>query len=572
MKTEITSPVRRSATGVEGQRVRHFYKPWLTKFKWLMYNEELNAMFCRFCLKLQPKSCSSFVTGSRSFRIMSIRVHTRSREHHQATADFGDEYDDATSPAADNDTTCLSNGDGGGSQYASESRPGAEGLPEGLPEEFSEWTSQFPWLCYDTARSTLHCATCVAGGHDVHFPAASCSWQQLYSHLFSVTHCAVDGGLAGGGLAGDEVTASPRVTVPERQEKRRESCVQYETHRRVRRFLRHWLVRFPWLKYSRQQNAMFCRVCLRHRGAGTGGVFVRGSHSFRYPAIQAHAVCREHQRAMQADKLATDPHCSRKQTYLLQRHLAFYAWLQCHQGTLYCALCQAGQLSIDLDTETNAFTLVGQHAVSTQHLAAVQAEVDSWVQQYETEFPQAAGGSPSVAAFTTPAEQTTHIKAELVGDDSDQFSTAQLDLLHGSSSESSSVVVHAADHQGAGQTSSESDEMESEVETPSNVSQSHSAVVASTSKLVVRAFGAFRREWLTEFPWLTYDPRADAMRCQLCAIFKKKTSFARGVRMFSRSYVVAHMRQRKHLDAFAQMKEGAMADNAGNLGKMQVSI
>lgn len=63
------------------RKKRRFQKGWKAHFPWLEYNEELDSMFCKECVKQKKKSVFSTVNGCQNFRIDNLRKHGSSTEH-----------------------------------------------------------------------------------------------------------------------------------------------------------------------------------------------------------------------------------------------------------------------------------------------------------------------------------------------------------------------------------------------------------------------------------------------------------------------------------------------------------
>ncbi|KAJ1932185.1 hypothetical protein EC988_009539, partial [Linderina pennispora] len=63
----------------------------------------------------------------------------------------------------------------------------------------------------------------------------------------------------------------------------------------------------------------------------------------------------------------------------------------------------------------------------------------------------------------------------------------------------------------------------------------------------------FNLKWLYDYPWLRFDPQANAMMCALCKDGKRANQFAkRGSRNFKTSALVDHSTSNDHQRSVAQ--------------------
>ena len=54
---------------------------------------------------------------------------------------------------------------------------------------------------------------------------------------------------------------------------------------RARSFHQSWALKYPWLEYDKEKNAMFCKLCL---GASKTNAFTVGCSNFRTRLLKRH--------------------------------------------------------------------------------------------------------------------------------------------------------------------------------------------------------------------------------------------------------------------------------------------
>ena len=66
---------------------------------------------------------------------------------------------------------------------------------------------------------------------------------------------------------------------------------------RVRSFHQSWTLKYTWLEYDKEKNAMFCKLCL---GASKTNAFTVGCSNFRTSMLERHVAHSDHQASIVA--------------------------------------------------------------------------------------------------------------------------------------------------------------------------------------------------------------------------------------------------------------------------------
>ena len=337
---------------------------------------------------------------------------------------------------------------------------------------------------------------------------------------------------------------------------------------RVRRFCEAWLKKFTWLYYDRAKSRMYCSLCLRHcKTFKQSNSFIKGNSCFKIVSLSSHAGSLDHQMAEQAERVerqdqpevaikVTGTTITARQKFLLKKYLVLFPWLQYRADleSIICELCAKhtrNTLVLNAKDDIN-LEMLAQHARLHLHMVAVETEVRSWSFAWDGMAKYGLSGDVTV---DDPARREDGLRRW-----SPLFSDRSV-AVTGSETELSAVRdgVGTGDRGPADDAGHEvlpgSSENESSVVTPpSPVSayshwSSHHRYYVRKKPPLLPAFGVFQTKWLGEFPWLHYDTQLNIMKCRLCEKHKKSLGFARGVKIFSRSYIVGHMSMKKHKEA-----------------------
>ena len=462
--------------------------------------------------------------------------------------------------------------------------PETDGQATSLP---LGWLDEFPWLVYFGGNEATICSLCQNAGHPEVLP--NVSYHELLAHAWSVVHKEAEIKQSQRNLdqktgdaedkkrqtmmeVGDRDVSSTQTTSQECADSAKPSA-----DKRRRRFCRHWLATFPWLKYDSDNNLMFCKYCIKHRTGNSS--FVRGNSSFKMTTIQAHAHCKEHYLAERAESLSrpqkgvmaspgvAEHRLTPKKTYLLKKFLRFFPWLlyNSEMNVVICDVCQrhtVNTLYVECTTELD-YDVIRAHCDSRKHQQAEEAEVKSWVTIFEAadakgvpvedeplqiiKLPEPAteNGVPDGCKTSPPSTPDGEKDATLTSRDSETMSSGKV-----------CGVNEEEEEDGESYSGSQVDAMHPFLEEQANMDGFPEGPSGKRYKSkkghILPAFGIFKAQWMQEFPWLCYEIERNLMRCMLCAKYSKNTTFARGVRVFSRSYIMHHTKIAKHKDAARQ--------------------
>ena len=76
------------------------------------------------------------------------------------------------------------------------------------------------------------------------------------------------------------------------------------TSAKIDKFRSKWLAEFPWMRYDKAKNAMFCDLCYTHKKSNR---YVRGTQNFKKTNIKRHAHSCDHLKALEANQCESLP-------------------------------------------------------------------------------------------------------------------------------------------------------------------------------------------------------------------------------------------------------------------------
>ena len=83
----------------------------------------------------------------------------------------------------------------------------------------------------------------------------------------------------------------------------------YEATKRNRVFQPSWVNTFPWLRYDKENNVMYCDCCreFKHLHPNSNITLIKGDSSFRKPCLVSHAGSLGHRKCMDASNAKQKP-------------------------------------------------------------------------------------------------------------------------------------------------------------------------------------------------------------------------------------------------------------------------
>ncbi len=563
---------------------RKFCDHWFQMFPWLLFDRDIGMMYCQVCLDHSEDRHISFVKGNNSFKKHTLQAHEGCEVHQRAMKKAGIYFPPSTGI--------------GGKYSRSYDSPELTDSPEIFENTVNDSTDL-------SVRERME-------------REKSITLQRIEEENECDKHLDQNDSM------GDHDDPSG------------ESYISPDKKRR--RFCRHWLVQFPWLKYDRDKGLLFCKICIKHNPTGSSS-FIKGNNNMRLTTIQSHAFCREHQLAERADAfnkafsaaeqdgVSNKKLMTPKQHFMLQKFLKFFPWLlhNTELNVVVCDVCQrhgTNSLYIDCTSELE-YDIVRTHAESTRHMKCEQLEVDTWSAMWDTASVENRDFSleDGLSSFALPMVSNAYNHSEEESSSTPQLNDMKEEKDKNDNVKQSSAKISELTNLNTSDSLDE-DDAEDIKETPqkgpsanvpilfkisetssdisphitndvafssgeldtSNPWSAYSAALAGLPTAsfpsanihpallavddpprrkgkykpkksnILPAFGTFKIKWLAEFPWLTYDPISDIMKCIYCAKYNKCTTFARGVRIFSKSGLVHHTKIAKHRDSLR--KEG----------------
>ena len=402
----------------------------------------------------------------------------------------------------------------------------------------SEWLDLFKWLIYDDINHLLYCKACILvhSGTDNDF-ANGCkeiNISVITNHAVSASHIdAVEGTMSqvmeaerlreeGETVEEDEeedvedvedesvtndVSESPPPVSHTVESEPVKKLTTIKATPKERFLVKKYLQFFPWLLYNEHVNVLVCDVCQRH---GTNSLYLEVSTELEYRQLRAHMETSRHRQAEEAE--------------VSSWHMM---WDQEADG-LVCGAVEDMEAEPSMKDRWTNPDNIENHSGSTRYsdnLTSTPINTSSSLSS------PPAGTSPISGALTPKcgfagmtAEASFHLQ-QAMGEH-----IANLTPLDLPAQETYTDIVHGS---------------------------KKSSYVPKKNN-IIPAFGKFKAIWLYEFPWLIYDQSKNIMKCMYCMKHGKKTTFSRGVRIFSRSCILYHSRTAKHVDAVR--KEGIEVD------------
>ncbi|XP_050391917.1 uncharacterized protein LOC126810731 [Patella vulgata] len=314
---ESSKKVRESSTP-RPRNTRYFKLQWLTKFPWLRYEENSNKMYCQVCEKHELKYKSEFISGTQTFTISRLYLHSASM-YHKVAMDKDDRFNKdkhekyyskkgnksgnisskvlmkdtkskpssaGMSPKSSQDSEKVVQPELTSSTTASASTVSNDvSMSSNLPEDFNfDWLTIFPWLRYDNSINKVYCQVCEKHGLKNEYVSGSENYGEgaLLNHAVSDDHETAINDDPGKKRKRDDDEDESRATKRPQQ----------------RRFNPKWLKDFPWVRFDKSTQSMFCKICRKHcNGDGAKSKWITGSTNFRTSGMWDHEFSGEHKSA-----------------------------------------------------------------------------------------------------------------------------------------------------------------------------------------------------------------------------------------------------------------------------------
>ncbi|KAK6168057.1 hypothetical protein SNE40_021959 [Patella caerulea] len=316
---ETSKKIRESST--PRPQSRFFKLQWLTKFPWLRYDENSNKMYCQVCEKHELKYKSEFISGTQTFTISRLYLHAASNYHKVAmdkddrfNKDKHEKYYFKKGNKAGNespevlikDTRSIPSTKGLSPKSSKNSKNSKKVVqPEltssptasastgsndvsmlsNLPEDFNfDWLTIFPWLRYDNSINKVFCQVCEKHGLKNEYVSGSENYGEgaLLNHAVSDDHESAINDDPNNKRKRDDNEDDSRATKRPQQ----------------RKFNPKWLKDFPWVRFDKSTQIMFCKICRKHSsGDGAKSKWITGSSNFRTSGMWDHEFSGEHKSA-----------------------------------------------------------------------------------------------------------------------------------------------------------------------------------------------------------------------------------------------------------------------------------